>query len=232
MAHSEKLIIALGYAISSLPSKMAAEIEAMLTPANLAVMTSIMAMSALLAGTGIGAVIIVSALVALFGYNVIRIAELLAQAQSLLSNAKTCDDLKNAGEALAGAMIIAEENVGILFGLKGMKGGKKSGKVKFKWKGPKIRSAVAQTALRDRKVVDQIKCDMLNDEYLFTADRGRIGGYKDSDGTYYIGEGHHRMNAALEIFEETGNTSYVDALLENGLWTPGKPPQSGPLPRK
>jgi filamentous hemagglutinin len=94
--------------------------------------------------------------------------------------------------------------------------------------------------------VDKIKQDMLAGTYDWDGSRGlldpvtgelldgRIGGYLGDDGTYYVGEGHHRMNAALEIFEETGDSSYVDQLLENGAWTPGEPPANdiGPLPRK
>ena len=73
---------------------------------------------------------------------------------------------------------------------------------------------------------------MLSGNYKFLEDCGRIGGYIDEAGNYYIGEGHHRMNAAMEIFEETGDASFVNQLLENGLWTPKKPPFAGPLPRQ
>jgi hypothetical protein len=34
-----------------------------------------------------------------------------------------------------------------------------------------------------------------------------------------IGEGHNRMQAALEAAKESGNMSYVKELLSNGLWT-------------
>jgi hypothetical protein len=102
------------------------------------------------------------------------------------------------------------------------------------WQGPRIQSGVGQTALRDRAVVNQIKSDMLNGRYRFEAPEGRIGGWRDAAGNYYIGEGHHRMAAALEIFEATGDASYVNRLLQYGLWTLGRPPASqiGPLPRR
>lgn len=73
---------------------------------------------------------------------------------------------------------------------------------------------------------------MLKGRFRYQNPDGRIGGWRDSEGNYYIGEGHHRMRAALEILEETGDDSHVRALLENGLWAPGCPPPSsiGPLP--
>lgn len=73
---------------------------------------------------------------------------------------------------------------------------------------------------------------MLNNKYMFRELRGRIGGYVDDAGNYYIGEGHHRMNTALQIFEETGDASFVNQLLEYGLWTCKKPPFPGRLPRR
>ena len=103
-----------------------------------------------------------------------------------------------------------------------------------KWRGPNIKSGVRQQGLRDSGQIDQMKRDMLNGDYRFTEPDGRIGGWRDDAGNYYIGEGHHRMNAALEIFEETGNATYANQLLEHGSWTPGSPPPSqvGPLPRR
>ena len=75
---------------------------------------------------------------------------------------------------------------------------------------------------------------MQNGTFRFESPEGRIGGWKDAQGNYYIGEGHHRMAAAMEIFEETGNPSNVNRLLENGLWTEVEraPVGAGPLPRR
>jgi hypothetical protein len=75
---------------------------------------------------------------------------------------------------------------------------------------------------------------MLNGNYRFQSEEGIIGGWLDDAGNYYIGEGHHRMNAALQIFEETGDPTYVNGLLTHGRWDPGPPPPSqiGPLPRR
>jgi len=103
---------------------------------------------------------------------------------------------------------------------------------KFQWTGPKIESGIRQAALRDLELVEKIKDDMLNGRYEFTDPKGIVGGWRDAAGNYFLGEGHHRMNAALEIFEETGNASYVNELLKHGLWELQPPPMPGPLPRK
>jgi hypothetical protein len=58
----------------------------------------------------------------------------------------------------------------------------------------------------------------------------RVGGWRGSDGTYYINEGHHRIAAAIEIFTATGNRSPLNSLLQNGLFFDGIPPGVGPLP--
>jgi hypothetical protein len=71
--------------------------------------------------------------------------------------------------------------------------------------GPKNLSADGQKALRDPKVMQKIKDDMLSGNEKFLENSGRIGGFKDDAGNYYIGEGHHRINAAMKIFEETGD---------------------------
>ncbi len=42
-------------------------------------------------------------------------------------------------------------------------------------------------------------------------------------GNYYIGEGHHRMAAALKVAIETGKTEYVQFLIRYGRWTEAVP---------
>ncbi|WP_259697799.1 hemagglutinin repeat-containing protein [Pseudomonas protegens] len=76
-----------------------------------------------------------------------------------------------------------------------------------------------QVGLRNPQQVDQIKNDMLSNNYRFTAPEGRIAGYVDSKGTYYISEGNHRMVAAQEIYKKTGDASFIEQLLKNGSWT-------------
>lgn len=61
-----------------------------------------------------------------------------------------------------------------------------------------------QVGLRNPQQVEQIKKDMLSGDYRFTAPEGRIAGYVDSKGTYYISEGNHRMVAAQEIYKKPG----------------------------
>ena len=89
-----------------------------------------------------------------------------------------------------------------------------------------------QKGLRDPKLVDKIKKDMLDGNYRFSSPEGKIGGWVDDAGTHYVGEGHHRMAAAQKILRETGDASHVNRLISNGSWTKtAKPPSgSGPLP--
>lgn len=67
----------------------------------------------------------------------------------------------------------------------------------------------------DRDKVNSIKKDMLLNKYDFNLDGNKIGieAYND---TYYISEGHHRMQAALEIWKEKGDYINVENLIKNG----------------
>ncbi|MCE9980738.1 Rhs family protein, partial [Leclercia adecarboxylata] len=87
-----------------------------------------------------------------------------------------------------------------------------------------------QVGLRNPQQVDQIKNDMISGSYRFTAPEGRIAGYIDSKGNYYISEGNHRMVAAQEIYKKTGDNSYVEKLLQNGSWTQTKNAPAGAKP--
>lgn len=91
-----------------------------------------------------------------------------------------------------------------------------------------------QTGLRNPQQVDQIKNDMTSGNYRFNAPEGRIAGYIDSKGNYYISEGNHRMVAAQEIYKKTGDKSYIDKLLQNGSWTQTKnaPVGAKPMPTR
>ena len=79
-----------------------------------------------------------------------------------------------------------------------------------------------QTDLRNPQQVDQIKNDMTTGNYRFNAPEGRIAGYIDSKGNYYISEGNHWMVAAQELYKNTGDKYYIDKLLQNGSWTQTK----------
>ncbi len=53
------------------------------------------------------------------------------------------------------------------------------------------------------------------------------------DDTILISEGHHRMNAALELGEERGDWGYVEQLLSHAVPDSGSPPQvTSRLPRR
>jgi len=54
----------------------------------------------------------------------------------------------------------------------------------------------------------------------------QIGGFK-SDGNYYVGDGHHRMSAALKYYYQTGDSSYINHLINTGRWTPANPKNYG-----
>ena len=84
-----------------------------------------------------------------------------------------------------------------------------------------------QVGLRNPQQVDQLKNDMLSGNYKFTAPEGRIAGYVDSKGNYYISEGNHRMVAAQEIYKKTGDASYIEKLIQNGSWTQTKNAPAG-----
>ncbi len=90
---------------------------------------------------------------------------------------------------------------------------------------PSLRSM--QTGLRNPASIDALKKSMLDETFEYTQIRGQIAGYYDK-GIYIIGDGNHRMVAALELFKETGNSKYVMELLKNGKWI-NKFEQSRPM---
>ena len=82
------------------------------------------------------------------------------------------------------------------------------------------------------ETVDSLKHDMLAGDYRYDSREGRIAGWRGMAGTYYIGEGHHRVNAALEIYWETGDRSHLDRLLQAGEWEDSAPPKNRRLPTR
>ncbi|WP_323113017.1 VENN motif pre-toxin domain-containing protein, partial [Serratia liquefaciens] len=91
-----------------------------------------------------------------------------------------------------------------------------------------------QVGLRNPDYVDKLKKDMLGGDFKFTDPKGKIAGYVDAQGRYYITEGNHRMVAAQEIYKQTGDAKYIDQLLRNGVWTQSKnaPAGSVPMPKR
>jgi hypothetical protein len=84
-----------------------------------------------------------------------------------------------------------------------------------------------QVGLRNPDYVDTLKKDMLDGNFKFSDPKGKIAGYVDSQGRYYITEGNHRMVAAQEIYKQTGDAKYIEQLLKNGVWTQSKNAPAG-----
>jgi hypothetical protein len=97
---------------------------------------------------------------------------------------------------------------------------------------PKIRGT--QIGLRNPTLIDRLKADLTAGSYAFEEARGQIGGVIDLRGMYHVIEGHHRIAAALELFQETGDDTPVRALLSWGRWSPvAKPPSAScPFPSR
>jgi hypothetical protein len=72
---------------------------------------------------------------------------------------------------------------------------------------------MTQTFL-NRDKVDSIKKDMMLNQYNFKLDDNKIG-CEVNNNIYFIGEGHHRMQAALEIWKESNDYSNVENLIKN-----------------
>ena len=66
----------------------------------------------------------------------------------------------------------------------------------FSFFGPLPRIYGTQIGLRDPAVVEQIKADMLNNQFAFAEVRARLSGVIDPAGCYYVLIGHHRLAAA------------------------------------
>ena len=93
----------------------------------------------------------------------------------------------------------------------------------------RLRSGCKQEALRSPDLVDQFKADMLGGNWDY-ARRGSSFVYWRQGHTVWVGEGHHRANAALEIGRETGDWSHLHRLLDYGFYHPGTPPEGDQRP--
>jgi hypothetical protein len=91
-----------------------------------------------------------------------------------------------------------------------------------------------QIGLRNPTMIDRLKAEMAARIYPYEEERGQIGGVIDPRGIYHVIEGHHRMVAALELFQETGDDTAVRALLKWGRWSlVAEPPSdSRPFPSR
>ncbi|GKX53885.1 hypothetical protein SOASR029_41940 [Budvicia aquatica] len=97
-------------------------------------------------------------------------------------------------------------------------------------KPPKVKGT--QVGFRDPDYIDIVKDKMSNGSFDYSDMKNQIGGYFDEKGTYHVGDGHHRMAAAIELYKETGNDKHICELLSNGKWDSGKPNNSRPMPSR
>ncbi|MCX9044969.1 RHS repeat-associated core domain-containing protein, partial [Citrobacter portucalensis] len=97
-------------------------------------------------------------------------------------------------------------------------------------KPPKIRGT--QIGFKDPDYIDIVKNKMFNNDFDFSLLENKIGGYFDCKGVYHVGDGHHRMAAAIELYKETGSENYILNLLEHGKWDKGKPGNSRSMPSR
>ncbi|WP_462217463.1 DUF637 domain-containing protein [Klebsiella variicola] len=80
-----------------------------------------------------------------------------------------------------------------------------------------IRSA--QVGLGKPGEVDVYKNQMRNNTFPLEPKNGIIAGYTDKKGVYYVSDGNHRMVAAVEYYNETGDPKFINLLIKNGAWT-------------
>lgn len=98
---------------------------------------------------------------------------------------------------------------------------------------PPIGSASLFTVLQRPAEVDVLKKVMRAGEFDDAADRGKISGWCEGLlGIYYINEGHHRVNAALEILWDDGDAAPFHELLSQGKWDDGAPASSRRFPTR
>ncbi|HDT0376428.1 TPA: hypothetical protein QIB30_001580 [Klebsiella variicola] len=80
-----------------------------------------------------------------------------------------------------------------------------------------IRSA--QVGLGKPGEVDVYKNQMRNNTFPLEPKNGIIAGYTDKKGVCYVSDGNHRMVAAVEYYNETGDPKFINLLIKNGSWT-------------
>jgi hypothetical protein len=89
----------------------------------------------------------------------------------------------------------------------------------------RLRTAAAQTGLDYPDRVDHFKQRMRDGRWDFEGLGKSLVYWRDRK-TVYVSDGHHRINAAFEIGQETGDWSYLEKLLQYGKLEPGLPPRS------
>jgi filamentous hemagglutinin len=83
-------------------------------------------------------------------------------------------------------------------------------------------------------MIDKLKAEMLAGRFDYLAARGRVSGVRDNRMVFHVVDGHHRVVAALEILQESGDTGPLLQLLAWGKWddTARAHPESRPLPSR
>lgn len=89
----------------------------------------------------------------------------------------------------------------------------------------KLKSGAKQEGLDHPENVDSFKRDLLEGNWEFEGRDDPVVFWREGD-TLYISEGHHRINAALEIGQENGDWSHLEKFLECGKCVPGTPPKN------
>ena len=97
---------------------------------------------------------------------------------------------------------------------------------------PRIRGT--QKGLRDPSYIDTLKADMLAGRFEYLAPMLKVSGIRDEMMVFHVVDGHHRVVAALEIFEETREMTPLLHLLAFGKWDdkPLGPWDSRPMPSR
>jgi len=97
---------------------------------------------------------------------------------------------------------------------------------------PRIRGT--QKGLKDPPQVDKLKAEMLAGRFEYLAVHAKVSGIRDSRMVFHVVDGHHRIVAALEIYEESGHVTPLLQLLAWGKWDekPDPHPDSRPMPSR
>jgi len=81
--------------------------------------------------------------------------------------------------------------------------------------------SMAQNGILPEKVeqIDDFKRRMRDGSFKYDDYRQISGLYHERSDTYFISEGHHRLAAALEIAQESGDWSFFNRLIKKGYWS-------------
>jgi hypothetical protein len=92
---------------------------------------------------------------------------------------------------------------------------------------PQIRGT--QPVLLKPQTYHEVREKMLNNDYDYTQPENKIGGYQLADrNIFYVGDGHHRMAAAMDLYWKTGNAEPAQKLISQGIWSlTTRPPVGG-----